>query len=152
MKKLLVLLAPLLAMIVIVFFATKREQPSVCVSNKGVAAVGSLRYAVTLAMNPVEWEKGLSGRPALPLDEGMLFLFPSASVRAFWMKDMNFPIDIIWIDKGWRVVGVEAHATPDSYPKTFTSPSPVARVLEIASVGELGSPVHVGDQIQFNCL
>jgi uncharacterized membrane protein (UPF0127 family) len=139
-------------MIFIAFFAMKHQSPSVCVSNKGVAAVGSLRYAVTLAVNPAEWERGLSGRPSLATDEGMLFLFPSSSVRAFWMKDMNFPIDIIWIDKGWRVVGVETHATPDTYPRTFTSPSSVSRVLEIASAGELGSPIRIGDQIQFNCL
>lgn len=152
MKKLSVLLLPLIAMVGIAVFATRHTAGSLCESKKGIAAIGQMRYAVQLAINPAEWSQGLSGRPGLPLDEGMLFLFPNAAKRSFWMKDMFFPIDIIWIDSDWNVVGVVPHATPETYPKTFTSPAPISRVLEIASVGELGGPIHIGDHLEFNCL
>lgn len=152
MKKQLLLIAPLLAMALIAFIAVKRSTPSVCVGNRGIAALGSVKYSVFLAVTPAEWELGLSGRSALPRDEGMLFLFPNPRVRAFWMKDMHFPIDIVWIDQDWRVIGIEKGATPASYPSTFTSPSPVRRVLEIAATEGADSRVHVGDYVQFNCL
>lgn len=152
MKKQFFLLVPLLAMLLIIFIAEKRSTSAVCVGNRGVAAVGAVRYTVSLAVTPAEWEHGLSGHAPLQHDEGMLFLFPYPSMRAFWMKDMRFPIDIVWIDKDWLVVGVEKNATPASYPSTFTSPSPVHRVLEIAATSGGEGGINVGDRVQLDCL
>jgi uncharacterized membrane protein (UPF0127 family) len=137
---------------VVIFVHAQQRVSTLCVQNKGMLAVGALRYTVLLAVTPSAWEQGLSGHAQLPSDEGMLFLFPSPSTRSFWMKDMNFPLDIVWIDKDWRVVGVVHHATPASYPSTFISPSPVERVLEISSIGDQPSPIHVGDVMTFSCL
>lgn len=153
MKKTLILLVPLFFMVGVVVFVQAQQRVSTrCELNRGVVMVGSLRYSVTLAVTPSAWEQGLSGHALLPADEGMLFLFPSSSIRSFWMKDMNFPLDIVWIDKDWRVVGVVHHATPASYPETFASPSPVVRVLEISSIGDGPSPIHTGDVMTFSCL
>ena len=152
MKKLLLLSLPLFMMIGIMAYSLHARGASLCIRNNGVAAVGALHYNVTLAVTPAEWERGLSGTPQLPADEGMLFLFPDAAVRSFWMKDMRYPLDIVWIDGKWEVVGIAHHATPESYPKTFTSPEGVQRVLEIASTDDSESPVRIGDVVHFNCL
>jgi len=51
----------------------------------------------------------------------MLFVFEEPKIRSFWMKDMSFPIDIIWVDEGLEIVGIEKRISPNTYPKTFES-------------------------------
>lgn len=60
----------------------------------------------------------------------MLFVFPEAGLHRFWMKDMNFPIDIYWLGKNYEVVDVAKNVPPESYPKTFSPKSPANYVLE----------------------
>lgn len=61
----------------------------------------------------------------------MLFVFPQVGIYSFWMKDMNFPLDIVWIDENNTVVDRVINALPESYPKTFTPHASAARVLEL---------------------
>lgn len=152
MKKAFILMSPMLAMLLIALFAMRFMSPKVCAQNRGVAAVGTLRFNVALAVTPKDWEHGLSDRPLLARDEGMLFIFPEASMRSFWMKDMHFPIDIVWIDNDWKIVGIEHNATPESYPATFPSPIPIKRVLEIPSFAHEPQSLRVGDSVEFGCL
>ncbi len=79
--------------------------------------------------------KGLSGRNNLKKDSGMLFIFSGSDFHSIWMKEMNFPIDIVWIDKNFKVVGLKNVAKPESYPEIFKPQSPARYVLEI-SAGE----------------
>ena len=76
-------------------------------------------------------ELGLSHTVSLGKKEGMLFIFPQVGMYSFWMKDMNFPIDIIWIDENLKIVDRLLSVSPSSYPKTFTPQSPVRYVLEL---------------------
>lgn len=75
--------------------------------------------------------QGLSGRLSLKKGEGMLFIFPKDGLYAFWMKDMNFPIDIIWLNAQKKIVSVSKTVTPESYPKTVTSSEPATYILEV---------------------
>lgn len=75
--------------------------------------------------------RGLSGRPSLGENEGMLFVFPEERKLSFWMKEMHFPIDIIWIDAGMRVVGISYDLLPESYPETFSPPELAQYALEV---------------------
>lgn len=52
---------------------------------------------VQLADQATEQERGLGGLNTMKETQGFLFLFRTPSRDAFWMKDMKFPIDIIWI-------------------------------------------------------
>lgn len=93
--------------------------------------------------------QGLSGRAGLGENEGMLFIFDASGIRPFWMKDMKFSIDIIWIT-GNRVVGFEENA---ELPSGFTIPtySPleaVDRVLEVPAGSVKQWDVRVGDMIE----
>jgi uncharacterized membrane protein (UPF0127 family) len=76
-------------------------------------------------------EQGLSGRVSLPQNQGMLFVFSQVGNRGFWMRNMSFPIDIVWINKDKVVVGVSANVDPSSYPNLFFPPSPIKYVLEL---------------------
>src|SRR6266705_3024888 len=51
--------------------------------------------------------KGLGGRQGIANDQGMLFVFSKEDVECFWMKDMRFPLDIIWLDGRQKVRYIE---------------------------------------------
>lgn len=93
-------------------------------------------FRVDIADTPSARSLGLGGRQDLEDKGGMLFLFPTLLVPTFWMKDMGFAIDIIWI-RGTTIVGyvsnVEppATGTPDQLLQRFRPAEPVDRVLEI---------------------
>jgi len=76
-------------------------------------------------------QRGLSNQENLPIDSGMLFIFPAAAIQGFWMKDMHFPLDIVWIDAHKKIIGIAQNVTPESYPEVFMSPDPIKYVLEI---------------------
>jgi len=79
-------------------------------------------------------EQGLSGRDQLDPGSGMIFVFPKDDQYGFWMKDMRFSIDIIWLDSRYRIVDVKKDATPASYPEIF-SPSQSARYVAEVRAG-----------------
>ncbi len=94
--------------------------------------IAGVALDVYVADTPAERQRGLSGRDGLADDEGMLFVFEEDGRHTFWMKDMHFAIDIIWIAADGTVVSVVHNATPDSYPDRTYSPSDPARyVLEV---------------------
>src|SRR3989338_2888627 len=76
-------------------------------------------------------EKGLSGRSGLAADEGMLFVFPQDGKYAFWMKDMLFSIDILWLSSDGAVVFMAKNVSPDTYPRAFAPDGPARYVLEL---------------------
>src|SRR5262245_12674016 len=84
-----------------------------------------------VAQTEAQKEKGLSGKSCINNDQGMLFTFKRSGYYSFWMKNMNFPIDMVWIDVNQRVVTIKANILPSSYPKTFVSSAPAKYVLEL---------------------
>jgi uncharacterized membrane protein (UPF0127 family) len=74
---------------------------------------------------------GLGARPCIGADQGMLFVFSKPDNYNFWMKDMKFPIDIVWINENKLVIGTTANISPATYPKTYTSSAPAKYVLEL---------------------
>ncbi|MEI6305118.1 MAG: DUF192 domain-containing protein [Candidatus Taylorbacteria bacterium] len=105
---------------------------------------------IELAGDEISRENGLSGRTSLGADKGMLFTFIIPGRYGFWMEDMNFPIDIVWIDADHKVVGMNANVQPSSYPDTFFPPQNISYVLEInaGAAKELG--IKVGEILKFN--
>jgi uncharacterized membrane protein (UPF0127 family) len=78
---------------------------------------------------------GLMFRPSLPSDHGMLFLFERPDFHGIWMKNCRFPIDIVWLDEGRRVVDVAARVPPCK-----ADPCPVYQPMGRASyVVEMGA-------------
>lgn len=67
---------------------------------------------VECAVTPVALAKGLSRRPSLPKGSGMLFIFDTIERRAMWMPEMNFPLDIIWLDETLSVVNISYDCPP----------------------------------------
>lgn len=95
-----------------------------------------------VADEPSEHAQGLSGKT---IPQSMLFLFEKKFVYSFWMPDMYFPIDIIWLD-GNRIVGFERNVQPEEPPKTFYRPTiPISGAIEMPSGSVDDLALKVGD-------
>ncbi len=84
-----------------------------------VLHIAEIPVRVEIAETEAERVRGLSDRESLGNVDGLLFIFPEASRHAIWMKDMRFPIDIIWVSQDLKVVSINENATPNSYPAVF---------------------------------
>ena len=92
-------------------------------------------------------ERGLSGRASLAEDQGMLFDFETSDIYKFWMKDMKFPIDMIWFDEDRRVVYIQEDATPESYPESFGPNENTKYVLEVVAGFTQKYNIKIGDKL-----
>jgi hypothetical protein len=94
--------------------------------------------------------RGLGGRESLPDDRGMLFIFPEPGRHGFWMKDMLFPIDIIWISAEGRVVDIQAAqpepGVPDPRLRRYGPSGEAKYVLEVRAGLAAEKGVQVGDE------
>ncbi len=95
--------------------------------------IGGVEIRVDIADDAQERERGLSGRETLEEGKGMLFIFEKSGFWGFWMKDMLFSIDIIWVGDDMKVVHVEENISPETYPVVFTPPQEARYVLEVRS-------------------
>ena len=131
----------------------KSKPPVMNVSSNIVfdhpAIIGKQAITVALATTPAEQEQGLSDTKQLNFDQGMLFVFNPPTMPAFWMKDMNYPLDIIWIDQDKKVIGVSANLDPKTYPQTFSPSDPIEYVLEVSSGFYKTNNIQVGDSLTF---
>ena len=94
---------------------------------------------------------GLGKRTSLKKGWGMLFVFEKRKPHRFWMKDMQFPLDIIWLDNH-RIVHIIHNAQPvnsKDEPEVMTSPVPVNFVLEIAAGHAAKLRLKTGQRMNF---
>jgi uncharacterized protein len=69
-------------------------------------------YSMEVAATADARAKGLMFRRDMDAGHGMLFLFPREEPLSFWMKNTYLPLDIIFVGRDWRVVGVVENAVP----------------------------------------
>lgn len=108
---------------------------------------GEVKFLAEVADNTIKRTRGLSGKESLGEKEGMLFVYEIAGKPGFWMKEMNFPIDIIWI-KGEEVVGITEKISPESYKekKVFYPEAAVDKILEIKAGETEKNNIKAGDK------
>lgn len=104
------------------FFGVRTEYPMY---------ISEAYFLVTIADEPEEWRAGLSNTNSLADQTGLLFIFDEIDEHGIWMKDMNYPIDIIWIDESFTVVDFATNVSPDTYPQVFRPDEPARFVLEV---------------------
>ncbi len=98
-----------------------------------IAHVGDIPIKVEIVDTAEERAQGLSERTEIGETDGMLFVFDTTDHHRIWMKDMLFPIDIIWISEDLTVVSIDNSVQPDTYPRTFSAGTPTRYVIETAA-------------------
>ena len=140
--------------IVIVFilalgFLVSLPGGSLTPENIRYVIVAGQSVKVDLAISIEAQTRGLSGRGSLAEGEGMLFVFNQPEKHLFWMRDMNFPIDIIWITEDLRVVYIEKNAAPETFPKTFGPDAYAKYVLEVPAGFAEKNNLQIGNTVVF---
>jgi uncharacterized membrane protein (UPF0127 family) len=118
------------------------ENSSVRVDGVKTVVVSNDKISLKLevADTPQAREKGLSQRKDIGEFDGMLFVFPEESYQTFWMKDMNFDLDIIWVDSGGEVMQIDKQVSANTYNAAnpdsslrYRSSHPIMYVMELES-------------------
>ena len=109
----------------------ERGLPGSSSDPSAIVRIGMNTIRVGIAGTEDARERGLGGRDSLDPDEGMLFVFSKDDTYAFWMKDMHFPIDIIWFARDGTIVDFKESIAPDTYPLSFSPKKPAHYVLEV---------------------
>lgn len=127
---------------------TCQAQPKVTIATKEGR---ELTFQVEVADTPAKRELGLQYRRDLPPDRGMIFLFPTESEHAFWMKNTPIPLDMIFINRDRKIVGIVEQAVPLS-TDSRSVPGASQFVLEINGGLSKRHGIKVGDSVQFQGL
>ena len=139
-----IILTVLIILILSLFFYIKNSKETVCFEENC--------FAVKIADNELERQKGLMDVELLEKNEGMLFVFDGAGKHPFWMKNTLIPLDILWIDENKEVVYIAENQKPCAINEDCHLINPNADamyVLEInAGISERMN-ISLGDRMTF---
>ena len=116
--------------------------------NQAILTTPTSTLTVSVADTEASREQGLSGTVHLQAKTGKLFIFEHPDTYGFWMKDMHYPLDLVWITSDLVVAGITTNATPESYPSVFYPPLPVQYVLELNAYEAPSLGLYTGAQLQ----
>lgn len=125
------------------------EQIQNFISGGKYLVIGEAKLKILLANTEETRTLGLSGKDHIDSNQGMLFMFGENGYHGIWMKEMNFPIDIIWLDNKFQVVDFVSDVSPASYPNVFKPKSLAKYVLEVNSGFIKANGIKIDDQATF---
>jgi uncharacterized membrane protein (UPF0127 family) len=111
--------------------------------------IGGEKIKLDVADDKCKIELGLSGTKSLENNRGMVFIPEKEGNYGFWMKEMNFTIDIVWVDSNFNIVGIEKSLKPDTYPNVFGEKYLSKYILELSFGFCDKNNVVVGNKIYF---
>ncbi len=117
----------------------------------GILTVNDTTIAVEIAQTDQQQNSGLSYRSSLDQNTGMLFVYETLALPSFWMYEMRFPLDIIWIRDN-EIIAIEENVpvpdNPSAPQNTYRPPKAVSAVLEVNAGWTASHNVKVGDKIE----
>lgn len=129
--------------LLIAFGVAKYDQPD------QLLKVNNKTYHLLVASTPTEQTKGLADRASLPPNEGMLFVFTKPAVQCFWMKDMHFSIDMVWVNTQKHIVHIQPNVSPSTYPEIFCPNTLAQYVLELNAGQVQTASLQTGQKLNF---
>lgn len=140
----------LIAGLVFAFFVLFSREKAKNEFETAAIEIGDTKIAVEIADTSEERTLGLGGRDGMPDTEGMFFIFEESGTHPFWMKNMEFPLDIIWIGEDFGVADIKENISPDTFPKQYVSSLPSKYVLEVNAGFARAHSVATGSAVIFN--
>lgn len=132
----------------IVFFLIVFGGASFYVTHKNHVSelrIGGTNFVTEVAATPMAREQGLSGRYGLGQNRAMLFTFDANDTQCFWMRDMKFAIDMVWLNEQQKITAIERSVEPATYPNNFCHPGKNVIELSAGTADKLN--LHEGDQV-----
>lgn len=145
-----ILMLLLIPMIGLYMYADYKRVPvkELVVPGDPVVHIAGIPIRVDIADTESARKQGLSGRAGLEEARGMLFVFDEPGYHGMWMKDMQFPIDVVWVSEDLRVVEVVHRLDPDTYPQIFEPPQPAKYMIETKVNFTETFGIQVGDSVR----
>lgn len=103
---------------------------------------------VEIADNDIKAIKGLSGRDFMKQNHGMLFVENQPTSQCFWMKEMKFALDIVWLSSDKKIIKIDKNIDPNTYPQQFCEKD-VQYVLELNSGFSTQNGLNTGQKLIF---
>ncbi len=125
------------------------QEPGSGEMRKVTGYIGGAELHLEVALSPEERAIGLMYRESLGEKNGMLFVFEEKGNHAIWMKNVRFPLDLLWLDDEMRVVYVYPDASPcrsDPCP-IYIPPEDARYVLELPANFTLRHGIGIGDRL-----
>lgn len=107
--------------------------------------IGQRLFTLEVADEPHEQEVGLMFRESMPVDRGMIFVFPNEQVRSFWMRNTLIPLDILYLDSDGRIVSIKTMKPKDETP--ISSEKRARYAIEVNAGVARGLGLKVGDRV-----
>ena len=116
-----------------------------------IVIIGQNKINVEIASTESARNKGLSDRDSLGENDGMLFVFDQPGKYSFWMKDMRFALDLIWINDN-KVVEITPNVlhepnVPAKSLKMYTPQVLIDSVLEVNTGWAAKNGIKIGDSL-----
>ncbi|MBI2003731.1 MAG: DUF192 domain-containing protein [Parcubacteria group bacterium] len=111
--------------------------------------ISNISIEAAVADTPEKRIQGLSGQAALPQNRGLLFIYDKPDFHGIWMKDMNFPLDIIWFDSDKKVSSILENAKPETFPDVFKPERSAQYILEVNAGFVEKHNIQIGLQAEF---
>lgn len=109
--------------------------------------ISDYKYYLEVADTSKERQVGLSNRQNICVNCGMLFIFPKEGTYSFWMKDTHIPLDIIWLDKEFKIVKISTALETNSENR-YTNQDKAKYVIELNANEVFKRDLKVGDIVQ----
>lgn len=144
MPKYLISFFVLVLILVVFWFGVVKKE-------KEIVRFQNYYFEVELAQNYWQRAKGLMFKKDMEENQGMLFVFPKSGLYNFWMKNVKFPLDLIWIDQEKKIVDLKLQQQPClSNPCSAIKPKVKAQyVLELKGGMASKTGMTVGSQLEF---
>lgn len=107
-----------------------KEEWEIIYPNTKIMHLGDKEVRASIARTWPEKIKGLSNTPYLPADVVKLFVFEAPDIQSIWMFEMNYSLDIIWLDADGKIIEIKENISPDTYPENFAAKEPALYVIE----------------------
>jgi uncharacterized protein len=103
-----------------------------------------------VAATDTKRQKGLMFRRGLAADKGMLFIFEKEGKYSFWMKNVRFSLDIIWVSADKKIVDIHENVSPcKEVCANLTPRGPARFVLEVKAGFAKAKGLEIGDSVEF---
>ena len=145
----LVFIAVISVVFFISFFSTISETSTAFENERTVVINNDLHLKADVSSTFTERRIGLSKYDSLMPYESMLFIFEEQGFHSFWMKDMKFPIDIIWLDEDKKITSIKENADPLDYPEGYYPKNPALYVLETVAGFVSKHDITIGSQLDW---
>lgn len=150
-KKLFISSVGILSLLILVIFLMNPKKTTGVVPYVFTEPAVVGRSPVLLARVSMQQDlrRGLSGQTELKEGTGLLFVFDYSDKHGIWMKDMNFPIDVVWLDSQLNVVFIKKDFSPSSYPEIVYPSTNSSYVLEFPAGFLNTHHIDIGDKLLF---